>query len=313
MEMAITHKVTIQGHSFNPRELTITQGDTVEWFNSSLFEEHTITPRNAEFEAKNPLSPQETWPITFNTGGVIEYFCEFHDMDGVITVEAGAAFTKEQAIEYWFAFDNAFLFQPAADIIQAYQQMGGPDAFRRLFITTRAEGTYPAAFDQQAQAVAGGLLHLADAQLAIMDEHFPNEPDSIRLAFEAFGQGILFDDRRRVGDKVHKMDIGGAANPPIGYHRWHPFIRAAVAAGADPERWLHIDRCVGLAWQIQSVAKPEEDNPSNPGLPEEELAGLRERWMSRSADQLDVEFDSTPFPRSEPLVASATGGNTQPG
>jgi Copper binding proteins, plastocyanin/azurin family len=288
---------------FEPHDITIAQGDTVEWVNKHPHV-HTVTAEGDEFPAKNPFLTGETYAVVIDAEpGVINYFCEFHgEMTGTITVNAKPMYTRERAIEFWFNFDNAFLFQPAQEILQAYQQIGGPDAFRRLFVLTRANGTYPAAFEQQAQAARDGLLRLTDAQLANMDRHFPNEPESLRQAFEDFGQGVLFDDRRNVGDKVHKMDIGGPQFPPIGYHRWHGFIRAAVAAGADTERWLFLNRCVGLAWHIQSLAKPEEDNPNNPGLPEEQRASLRERWMAMSVDELDAAFDSTPFP-PEDLVA----------
>ena len=288
---------------FAPQDIEIVKGDIVEWVNRHPHI-HTVTAENDEFPAKNPFLTGETYSVVIDTEpGRINYFCEFHgEMTGTITVKAGATYTRERARDFWFEFDNAFLFQPAPEILQAYQQIGGPDAFRRLFVTTRAEGTYPAAFEQRAQAARDGLLRLADAQLAIMDRHFPNEPDSLRQAFEDFGQGVLFDDRRNVGDKVHKMDIGGPQFPPIGYHRWHGFIRAAVAAGADAERWLFLNRCLGLAWHVQSLARPEEDNPSNPGLPEEQRARLREKWMAMSPSELDAAFDSTPFP-PEDLVA----------
>jgi hypothetical protein len=84
-------------------------------------------------------------------------------------------------------------------------------------------------------------------------------------------------------------------------------IRAAIAADADQDRWLHINRCVGLAWQIQALAKPQADDPANPGLPAAQCVGLRARWMAMSADQLDTEFDASPFPHSDPLVAGAPG------
>lgn len=308
--MSQTHTVDIPADNprrFEPKDIEITQGDTVVWENKHPHL-HTVTAEGNEFPAKNPFPTGDTYSVMIDTEpGVINYFCEFHgEMTGTITVKPATAYTRERAIEFWFAFDNFFLFQPPPEILQSYQQIGGPDAFRRLFVSTRANGTYPEAFVQQAQApaVSEGLVRLADAQLAIMDQHFPNEPDSLRRAFEDFGQGVLFDDRRNVGDKVHKMDIGGPEFPPIGYHRWHGFIRAAVAAGADAERWLLLNRCMGLAWQVQSLAKPEEDNPSNPGLPEEQLVLLREKWMGMSVDELDAAFDSTPFP-PEDLVAFA--------
>ena len=73
-----------------------------------------------------------------------------------------------------------------------------------------------------------------------MDLYFDGNDELERRAFEDFGQGVLFDARhgRRDGDNVHKMDVSGPNNPPIGYHRWHIFIQATVFAGGDCDRWL---------------------------------------------------------------------------
>ena len=39
--------------------------------------------------------------------------------------------------------------------------------------------------------------------------------------------------------KYIKMD-GGRDNPPIGYHRWHAYIRALTFLGGDEKIWLKI-------------------------------------------------------------------------
>ncbi len=53
---------------------------------------------------------------------------------------------------------------------------------------------------------------------------------------------------------------------------------------------------MGLAWAIQSEARPEEDSPTNPGLPPDRLAALREQWTKMTFDELDAAFDHDPFP-----------------
>jgi hypothetical protein len=90
-----------------------------------------------------------------------------------------------------------------------------------------------------------------------------------------------------------------------GYHVWRAFIMASVMVGADAKRWLQIDRNVGLAWAIQSEARPVEDAPDNPGLLSARLAQLRLIWLQLSFDQLDTAFDSSPFPAgTEPRRAA---------
>jgi hypothetical protein len=198
-------------------------------------------------------------------------------------------------MEFWFEFDNAFhteIGQVSAEIADAEGAVGPVTGLWRQH---RGLGTYPEGFAAAVRPVTSELLLLAEAQLAIMDRHFSGDAAAEQVAFEEFGQGIHFDPRRPVTDKVHKMDR--AANGSTGgYHVWHAFIRAAVLVGADAQRWLDLDRLVGLAWAIQTVAMPRQDASDNPRLPEARLQGLREVWPPMSVEQLDKAFDSRPFP-----------------
>lgn len=207
---------------------------------------------------------------------------------------------RERASEFWFQFDNAFnpgFGQVSDEVFEAYGATESPDGPLQRWRHHRRGGTYPDGFRQDMERAADAHLLLAEKQLEIIDQHLGGDAGAERNAFEGFGQGVLFDDRRPPTEKVHKMDIGGPNDPPIGYHRWHACIRAAVMVGADSERWLTIDRLVGLAWAIQSEARPEEDSPDNPGLSAERLTALGEHWMGLDFDGLDTEFDSDPFPR----------------
>lgn len=211
------------------------------------------------------------------------------------------------SMEFWFAFDNFFnpgFGQVTDDVLIAYQATGAPFGITESWRRHRGDGTYPGGFQQEMAENAGALLQLADQQLVILDSHFAGDAEAEQRAFEEFGQGILFDERRPVGDKIHKMDTGGPADPPTGYHNWHAFIRAAVLVGADEDRWLGLDGHVGLAWAVQTVARPVEDATDNPPLEEARLQGLRDAWLGLSADQLDDAFDQEPFP-PPPLVTPA--------
>ncbi|MGI9023351.1 MAG: hypothetical protein ACR2HV_09000 [Acidimicrobiales bacterium] len=213
----------------------------------------------------------------------------------------GGTDPRARATEFWFQFDNAFnpgFGQVSDEVFEAYAATDSPDGPLQRWNHHRRNGTYPDGFRQDMERARDSHLRLAELQLQIIDQHFAGDSDAERGAFEDFGQGVLFNDRRPPTDKVHKMDIGGPDDPPIGYHRWHACIRAAVTVGADPDRWLTIDRLVGLAWAIQSEARPEQDSATNPGLSAERLAALREHWTSLDFDALDTEFDSDPFPRS---------------
>jgi plastocyanin len=49
-KMAETRKVSINNMAYNPANLTIKVGDTVEWTNQMAFD-HTVTPTKANFLA----------------------------------------------------------------------------------------------------------------------------------------------------------------------------------------------------------------------------------------------------------------------
>lgn len=196
-------------------------------------------------------------------------------------------------MDFWFEFDNFFnpSFGEVGDgVLEAYAGIGGPPGPKVSWQAHRQGGTYPDGFRDAMVPRKDALMFLADAQLVIFDRHFGGDHDAEQTAFEEFGQGLHFDDRRPPRDKVHKMDIndGEAA---VAYHWWHAFMRAVVAVGADEPRWLGLNRNLGLAWAIQNEARPREDNPNNPPLPQERLEALRGAWLPMGVEELDDAFD----------------------
>jgi hypothetical protein len=209
------------------------------------------------------------------------------------------AFSRALASDFWLRFDDQFLPGPQLPPVvrDAYRAMDFDfDGLYGLMVGTRRAGTFPAAFVAGAEAIRPSLETLSREQLGLVDASFPGDADAVRLAFEDFGQGVLFDARRPRGRKVHMMDTSGPDSPPIGYHRWHGFNCGFIALGIGAARWLEIARCVGLAWEIQSILKPVQDRTDNPELDPATLASLREKWLGFTADQLDEAFMSEPYP-----------------
>lgn len=211
----------------------------------------------------------------------------------------------EDAItEFWYELDDHFLFSvdQHPEVLEAYATIQMPDGITNLRLEHRANGTYPDGFLAAVTPMRDALELLSTQQLEIFDRHLGSDPELTQRAFEDFGQGTHFDDRRPDGAKVHMMDSSGPTNPAVGFHRWHAIIRAQVLLGIDAERWTEIDRYVGLAWAIQSEAQPVQDT-HNPGLAADRLETLRKRWLARTPEEIDDAFDSVPFPKdSQPAT-----------
>ncbi len=211
--------------------------------------------------------------------------------------------TNDLAINFWTEFDNNFHYAIPPEVSSAYGILfldrftGGTnmDVIYNSWSDHRSIGDYPEAFAKAFEPLKEHIFYLAERQKDIINNHFQNDMDLLQKAFEDFGQGILYNSNRPA-DSIHKMD--DLRGPPIGYHRWHAFISSAVLLGADAHSWLHIDRCVGLAWAIQSGANITQGSPNNPGLESSHLEQLRSSWLQLSYDDLDAAFDSYPFPKS---------------
>jgi hypothetical protein len=207
-------------------------------------------------------------------------------------------YTREQGKEFWFDFDirsNPGFGQVAVPVRQAYARIG-LDFPMSQFEQHRAEGTYPQGFIAAMQPKAASLRVLAALQLETLAAHFAGDLDAERSTFEDFGQGVLYDSRRPEGLRIHKMDGSGVVTPPIGYHRWYGMVRAMEVTLGDTQRWLHLARCIGLAWAIQSELLPEDDRQDNREMAPDRLQILRALWMNMDFSQLDTHFDAFPFP-----------------
>ena len=86
-----THIVTVGDNFFNPSNLTIQVGDTVEWRNAAGGMPHDVTANDGSFASQTASS--FTFSVTFDEAGTWDYLCTVHpiQMTGVITVQGAAA------------------------------------------------------------------------------------------------------------------------------------------------------------------------------------------------------------------------------
>jgi plastocyanin len=73
-------------YAFTPTDITVPVGTEVTWDNVSN-DEHTVTPSDEEPLGSGTIQEDRSYSYVFNTAGIFEYFCEFHDMSGKVTVE----------------------------------------------------------------------------------------------------------------------------------------------------------------------------------------------------------------------------------
>ena len=90
--MVKTVTVQIVDFAFNPKDVTINPGDTVQWVQTSMTTTHTVTAENGMFDSGMIFTKLGvTFSQTFNTSGVtIQYHCNTHwhtnGMQGSISV-----------------------------------------------------------------------------------------------------------------------------------------------------------------------------------------------------------------------------------
>jgi plastocyanin len=84
--------VNVFSNGFDPSTVTVQVGDTVTWTNTQGF--HNVRADDGSF-GNEPAGGAWTLPITFDTAGTYEYYCEIHSspdgtsMNGVVIVEEG--------------------------------------------------------------------------------------------------------------------------------------------------------------------------------------------------------------------------------
>ncbi len=71
--------------AFEPKEVTISAGDTVKWVNNKLAPHNVVVDNHAELSHKNLVfAPGESFEATFKEPGEYTYWCEPHRGAGMV-------------------------------------------------------------------------------------------------------------------------------------------------------------------------------------------------------------------------------------
>ncbi len=196
-----------------------------------------------------------------------------------------------KALDFWLKYDDFFMFHASAEVRDALRKVSPYGTLLELFYQHRRKGTMNSGFVDELQPVKDSIKFLADNSKKLFDEFYRNDATSEQKAFELFAQGLLFDDRRQEGEKIHMMD-----SSVTGYVVWHAFSRAVGLLGLteDNDHLLQTDRHIALAAAIlarltNSGHPPvQSDDPSNnKPMDETSLQELRSSWLNLGFEEID--------------------------
>lgn len=87
---AAASHVHIQGFAFNPKPVTIAEGETVVWDNHDSAP-HTVTSTDSKFQGSGTLGTGDSFSFTFTAAGTYAYRCNIHQgMTASVIVQAAS-------------------------------------------------------------------------------------------------------------------------------------------------------------------------------------------------------------------------------
>lgn len=89
------HTVVIRQMQFNPAQLTVNAGDTIEWKNEDIYA-HTATAYDGSFDS-GLIAPGASWKTTVTKSGEIAYHCRPHPNMKATIVAAGGTTSGERS------------------------------------------------------------------------------------------------------------------------------------------------------------------------------------------------------------------------
>jgi plastocyanin/uncharacterized membrane protein len=83
------HIVVMKQVHFNPPEIIVKRGDTVEWKNDDIFS-HTVTAEDGSFDS-GLIDPGHSWQMTFTNTRTVAYHCRPHPNMHAMLIVQGAS------------------------------------------------------------------------------------------------------------------------------------------------------------------------------------------------------------------------------
>ncbi|MEV0828975.1 twin-arginine translocation signal domain-containing protein [Nonomuraea rubra] len=207
-----------------------------------------------------------------------------------------------RANELWYVYEQDFYLQPSPEVIAAYQAVGAVaggsiEGVLYLYRGSRQYGTYPDKFVERLAPARDALALLSGLQLGVLHRYYRHS--RLDEGFYYLGEGTCYDPRMPDGGKVHMMNTGPNGEPAVNWHLWHAIARAMTLLDVDARAWTSIDPMIGLGWAAQSVAQPKPETV-NPPLEPRVRRRLFRQWRGVGPDEMDVRFDSVPYPPEIP-------------
>ena len=164
---AVTAHVTTRGSVFDPLEVTVNAGDTVQWDQNDITE-HTVTSLDGLFDSLD-MEPDDIFTYEFDTPGDYGYYCTIHGygMSGVIHVVAGAPNTPPAAPANVSPTNNA-TSQPLTVQLQAsvFSDTDSGDTHAASEWVLRYTSNNAAALDSGEVSDSGSLTNYSPAGLS---------------------------------------------------------------------------------------------------------------------------------------------------
>lgn len=188
----------------------------------------------------------------------------------------------QQAMNFWYEFDNESHTNISTDYKLIYREIGRLPLFLNGWIgkfytfflqnVIEYEQDYVNfLIDEQYDTTIKKMSKLQSNRIHLHINLLEGEEKFIkklRIFFELFGEGTLFDSRRNAVHTMHNS-TNEFENPLkfTGYPIWHVFIRAfSLLDTINPYLWLDLDKSLYLAYEIQARLTPHPFKDNNPGF-----------------------------------------------
>ncbi|MDO8894482.1 MAG: cupredoxin domain-containing protein [Nitrosomonas sp.] len=112
--IAETVTVNIQGFAFNPKTISLNEGDSVTWNNQDGAAHSTTQDANLW---SSDLNPGGSFSFMFNKAGTYTYHCRFHpSMKATISVSNSGETDPTSCLFKWVESNYAAFFAPAGNL-----------------------------------------------------------------------------------------------------------------------------------------------------------------------------------------------------
>lgn len=215
----------------------------------------------------------------------------------------------QQALNFWYEFDNESHTNISPDYKLIYKEIrrmplflnGWIGKFYTFFLQNVIEYEQDYVnflIDEQYDTTIKKMSKLQSNKIYLHIKPLEREEKFIkklRIFFELFGEGTLFDPRVNVVHTMH-TSTNEFDNPLkfTGYLIWHIFIRAfSLLDTINPFLWLDLDRSLYLSYEIQAKLTPHPFKDNNPGVTDanyEWLEEIRYYCSSLQFKEIDLLF-----------------------